>query len=92
MGPLCGLCHTSHILMTPCSAVPGDPPPLLDREQRRTVKAALEVAIERGKIRPYQALELAELLSVSLEPWVSRQAAHLDRAMGPVTPTAENLE
>jgi len=78
--------------MTPCSAVPGDPPPLLDREQRRTVKAALEVAIERGKIRPYQAIELAELLSVQLEPWVSRQAAHLARAMGPVTPTAENRE
>ena len=37
---------------------------------------ALEHAVERGKLRPYEAIEAALYFGVLLQPWVQRQHDH----------------
>jgi len=46
---------------------------------RRRLKVALELAVERGKLRPYEALECAEFYGLALEPHIQRSADRFDR-------------
>ncbi|KKM02864.1 hypothetical protein LCGC14_1780200 [marine sediment metagenome] len=42
----------------------------------RCVSLALEHAVERGKLKPFEALEAAEHFGVQLQSWVQRQHDH----------------
>ncbi len=53
----------------------------LDRV-RRNVRVALQHAVERGKLRPYEALEAAEQFGIQLEEWVQRQHDHYSKNNG----------
>lgn len=53
---------------------------------RKNVSTALEHAVERGKLRPFEALEAADYFGVDLAPWVRRQHDHYSRTLPGTTP------
>lgn len=46
---------------------------------RKRLKIALELAVEKGKLRPYEALECAEFYGLTLEPSIQRAADRFER-------------
>lgn len=47
-----------------------------DDRVKKNVSLALEHAVERGKLQPYEAIEAADYFGVLLQPWVQRQHDH----------------
>jgi len=54
----------------------GEPVETLDRDQLRIVAIALEEAVMRGKVKPFEVLPIADLLGAPLAPWVRKQHEH----------------
>ena len=52
----------------------------------RNVATALEHAVERGKLRPYEAVDAAHHFGIAIADWVRRQRDHHLRS----NPTADH--
>jgi len=52
----------------------------LTQDERINLAAALEVGIERGKLRPFAAVEIARKLNLPLGVWIKAQADYLASA------------
>lgn len=74
----------SEAVMQAVAETVGPPDPVQEHVERvsRNLRTALQHAVERGKLRPFEAIEAAEHFGVQLEPWVQRQHDHYVRTNG----------